>query len=46
MILKEKNNALQLKLQEMLSLRADFEERSRRVSELETVNSNLKEENM
>jgi len=45
LFLKEKNNSLQQKLQEMMVVRAEADEKSRRFAEIESMNLTLKEEN-
>lgn len=45
MYLKEKNNNLQNKLQEMMVVRAEVDEKSNRFAEIESMNLTLKDEN-
>jgi hypothetical protein len=45
MYLKEKNNNLQHRLQEMMVVRAEADEKCKRFAEIESMNLTLKEEN-
>lgn len=42
---KEKNNSLQIKVQELSKVKTELDEKSKRLSELEGMFSNLKDEN-
>ena len=45
LVLKDKNNVLQMKLQEMMIVKSELDDKIRRLNELENVNSILKDEN-
>ena len=42
---KEKNNNLNVKLQDFAATKSELEERNKRILELESINSHLKDEN-